>query len=151
LDLYEMSKETVAKGEGGAELFNAALMLLRFATDKKAKPEDARGWANKAFTAAGAYGPRWQQEIALRMADVLLTQDTFADLALEYARKAERLAEANASWQHQLHIVGTLAEALTKAKKPDEAKEILAKHDQLYLKNMQKFQPQKFAGRKKPS
>src|SRR5207244_659570 len=95
LDHYELSKETLAKGDASPELFTAAAMLVRFATDKKARPEEVRGWANKAFTAAAAYGPRWQQETALRLAGALLPQSEFAALALEYARKAERLAEAN--------------------------------------------------------
>lgn len=149
-DSFESNKEIVAKGEAIPELFNAALDLLRHAADKKATPEEVRGWANKAFTAAEVYGPRWQREIALRIASVL-SDESFGPVALEYARKARRLAEGDDDFNAQLRVLNMLAAALTKAKKDDEAKEIEAEADALYLKKMPPFKPEKFEGRKKKS
>lgn len=147
-DAFEMNKEIVAKGEGGPELFNAALELLKQAGDKKAKPDEVRGWANKAFTAAEPHGPRWQREISLRIADVLSNEE-FGPVALEYARKAKRLVEGDEDFNSQMRVLNLLTSALKKAKKDDEAKEIEAEADALYQKKMPPFKAEKFEGPKK--
>jgi hypothetical protein len=151
LDPLEVNKEILAESKAGPELFNAALLLLGLAPAKKVPLSEARGWSNKAFSAAAAYGPRLQQEFALRIAQAALPHAAFAPLAVEYARKAERLSEPGEDWRRQLRVLDVLADALRKTNKPDEAKEAQAKSDQLYAKHMQPFPAEKYAGRKAKS
>jgi hypothetical protein len=143
-DSFEVNKEIVARGAGDMRFFAAAFALLGEAAEKKAKAEEVRGWADKAFRAADAYGPRWQGHVAAQIARALLEGDAFAEVALTYARRAERLLEPKAPPAQQLRVLGTLAAALKKAGKPDELKEVDARLDKLDLS----LKPEKFAGRK---
>ncbi len=155
LDRFEMSKEIMAQEDGATELATAATDLLREAGAKKAKPAEVRGWAEKAFKAGEPYGVRWQRDLAIRFARSLIGQEAFAPLALEQARRAERLLDARSPAATQMQVLELLATALRKAGREDEAKETqprLAKleaQDYLeYAKTMPPFKPDKFAGRK---
>lgn len=151
LDPYDVNRELVARGEGGPELFSAVQELIGVAAEKKVKPDEVRSWANKAFTAAEPYGTRWQREVALRLAESLLAQPGYAPVALEYARRVERLIDPKHDSTSQVRALDLLARALKQSGKEDEAREIEARADQLYLKKMPPFQPTKFEGRKQPS
>jgi hypothetical protein len=142
-DTFEINKEVVARGAGDMRFFAAAFALLGEAAEKKAKPEEVRGWADKAFRAADAYGPRWQGHVATQIARALMEGDAFADVALTYARRAERLMDPKAPAALQLRVLGTLAAAVKKAGKPDERKDVEARLD--------KIDPEKFAGRTRKS
>ena len=104
LDPYEVAKETISKGEPGPEFFQAALAAERAAA-KKATPEEVRSWANKAFAAAEVYGQRWQREMSLSIANILSEEESFAPLALEYARKARRLIDASEPVTSQMRVL----------------------------------------------
>jgi hypothetical protein len=151
LDSYDVNKEIVAKGEGGADLVTAALDLIRQAGDKKAKPEDVRGWANKAVAASEPYGTRWQREIEMRIANSLLGQEGFVPVALEYARKAKRLTSPDEDFAGQMRVLNLLGQALAKSDKKEEAAAIEKEADDLYLKKMPPFKAEKYDGRKKES
>jgi hypothetical protein len=146
-DTYEANKETVVKGGSDLRFFNAAFELLSEAGAKKAKPEEVRGWADKAYRAADAYGPRWQRHIATQIAGVLLGSDSFTDVALNYARRAERLLDAKAPTAEQLRVLGTLTAALKKTKQTDEAREVEARLEKVDVT----LKPAKYAGRKAKS
>lgn len=147
LDRYEANKEIVAGPATDLRVFQAALELLARAGPKKAKPEEVRGWADKAFKAAESYGPRWQREVATRNADVLLDQEGFAPIALEHARRAERLLEPTDRVGAQMRVLNLLARALEKAGKTDEAKEVKARVEKLDFS----VKAEKFAGRQAKS
>jgi hypothetical protein len=143
-DTFEINKEIVAKGAGDLRFFVAAFELLAEAGKKKAKAEDVRGWADKAFRAADAHGPRWQRHVAEQEAHFLLKGGGFTDLALTYARRAERLLDPKASSAEQVSVLGTLVRALKEAGKADELKEVEARLDKIDVS----LKPEKFAGRK---
>ena len=145
-DTFELNKEIVARGGNDLRFFNAAVELLGEAGDKKAKPEEVRGWAEKAFKAADAYGPRWQRDIAVQIARALVGDDAFTDVALTYARRAERLLELDpkAPAMAQMRVLGTLAAVLKKAGKTDELKDVEAKLDKIDVG----LKAEKYAGRK---
>jgi hypothetical protein len=147
LDSYEITKEIVSKPDAGIEIFDAASKLLQQAAAKKAKPEEVRGWAEKAFKAAEPYGPRWQRELALRFAQILVDQDGFAPVAVEQARKAERLLGAAEKPSVQRRVLTVLAQALKKVKKEDEAKEVEARIAKIDIS----VKAAAFAGRKSKS
>jgi hypothetical protein len=147
LDRFEVLKDRLTRLPDDPEAFNAALVVLSQATAQKAKPEEVRGWADRAFRAAETYGPRWQREFTLRMADVLIDQDAFASVALETARKAERMLDAKDDVNLQMRTLNLLAKALRKAKKDDEAKEVEARIARINVG----VKPEAFAGRKAKS
>jgi hypothetical protein len=150
-DSFDANKEIVAKGEGGSSFFGAALDLLRQAEDKKATPEEVRGWANKAVAASEPYGSRWQREIQMRIASTLVAQEGFAPIALEYARKAKRLLTPEDDFTTQMRVLNVLSSALNKTDKKDEAAAIEKEADAIYVKKMPPFKAEKFEGRKKKS
>ncbi len=93
-DPYDVAKDELAKQTGDAEGVRMVLELLSQAGEKKAKPEEVRSWADKGVKWAEAYGPRWQREIIMNVAEVLSEQDGFGSVALQYARQAERSLDA---------------------------------------------------------
>ena len=118
--------------------------LLEAAGEKKAKPEEVRAWADKAAKTAEMYGPRWQRQTILAIAQLLSDQEGFANIAVTYARQAERLLDPKDKPRVQKQVLEVLAKALEKAGKADEAKEVVecAKKIDISLK------PEPFAGRK---
>jgi hypothetical protein len=140
------------------EIFNAATTLINQAPKQGSKPAEVRGWADKAFKAAEAYGPRWQRQVGTQLTESLLKQDDFSPIALEYARRTERLLEPGDPPDAQTRVLEALASALRTADKTDELKEVeqrLAKLEaqayQQYLKTMPPFRVTPFAGRKATS
>lgn len=130
LDSYDLAKDALAK-ETGPKAVNSALVLLSHASEKKAKPEDVRSWGEKAFKNAEPYGPRYQLEIALRVARVLTQQEEFAKIAVQFARRAERLLEPASQPVVHKRVLEVLAEALTKAGQTEEAKEVEARNNKI--------------------
>src|SRR5262249_58143743 len=68
LDSYELDKETLAKAKG-FEVASTAMSLLAEAGKHKAKPEEVRSWAERAYKAAEPYGPRVQTDLSLDIAE----------------------------------------------------------------------------------
>lgn len=143
LDAYDYYKEVVAQNTAGPELFDAALKLIGGAVKQKAKPEEVRSWAAKAAKAAAAYGSGWQLEIDVRLVEAMAEQDNLAPVALLYARQAERLLTPATSPVEQRRVLGVLAQALKKAGKDDEAKEIETR-----IEKLPRIALRKFTGRK---
>ncbi|HXG09121.1 MAG TPA: hypothetical protein VNK04_04970 [Gemmataceae bacterium] len=144
LDSYEANKEILAGPPTDPRIFQAALELMARAGERKAKPEEVRGWADKVFRAAEPYGPRWQREVALRTAELLLDHEGMAAIAVEHARRAERMLEPTDKPGIQLRTLNTLARTLRRAGKTDEAKEAEARAAKVDIS----VRPEKFAGRK---
>ncbi|GIW81234.1 MAG: hypothetical protein KatS3mg105_3041 [Gemmatales bacterium] len=147
LSKLDRNKEIVLSGKT-PEIFSAALELLEQAQDQKAKVEDVRAWAAKAFSAAAKYGPRWQQRYTTQIAGVLVEQKEFAPVALEYARRAQRLLDPKDDYFTHAQVLTMLSQALEATGKPEEAKKVVDELDALYLKKMPPFKPEKYAGRK---
>ncbi|MFN4260191.1 MAG: hypothetical protein ACK4RK_12915 [Gemmataceae bacterium] len=154
IDRFELNKEILDTAQG-ERVWETALGLLQEAEDRKTSAEDVRGWADKAYKAAEPYGARMQRIVALRMAESLLDQDDYTPVALEYARRADRLLDASDNAEDQTRTLQLLASALKKANLPDDVKQVEArlvklesKLDEDYLKKMPPFKPDTYAGRK---
>src|ERR1051326_8602875 len=155
----DLPKETIASAQpGDAEVTGLVLALLGQAAEKKSKPEEVRGWAEKAFKCAEPFGANWQREVALRCAEALLEQKGFEAAALENARRAERLIEDKDEADLQLRTYKTLVRAMKAAGKTDNIKEYntkLVKLEEIfeaaYVKKMIDFTPDAFKGRKEKS
>jgi hypothetical protein len=156
-DKFEFNKETLDQSNNALVLLEAAVELLQGATEKKAKIEEVRGWADKAFKPADAHGPRWQRSAAMRLAQAVAGQKPYAPVAIEYARKAERLIDPDDDVGVQIEVLETVAQVLAKADKPDDAKQLQARLSKLeerdyadYLKKAP-FKPDPYDGRKAKS
>jgi hypothetical protein len=158
-DPVELAKEALLTGPPDSPaLFEAGRDLLNRASEIKAKPEEVRGWAEKAYKAAAGFGPRWQREIGVRITQTLNRQEPYAAIALEYARRTERMLDPADDAAMQIRILDALAAALRKNNKTEEIKEIDARLDKLeakadteYLKTMPPYQPEPYRGRKNKS
>jgi hypothetical protein len=155
----DLPKEILANAQpGDAEVAEAALVLLKEATERKAKPEDVRGWAEKAFKCSEPYGPHWQRQVALRCAEALLDQKGFETQALENARRVERLVDEKDELDLQVRTYSLMVRAVKAAGKTDNLKEYQTKLAKLeaqvetdYVKKMIDFAPDPFKGRKEKS
>jgi hypothetical protein len=146
LDTYSLGKEALAKGGNSPELIETALGLVQLAAEKKAKTDEVRSWADKATKASEAYGPRYHQEVLVRLAEELEQQDGFAAVAVEYARRAERALTPQDKPALQKRVLEALSTALMRADKADEAQEVEAR-----LKKIELVKTEPFAGRKAQS
>jgi hypothetical protein len=176
IDRFELSKELLARSPNDPRVLRAVLGLLSQAAVRKVKPEEVRGWAEKALKAAEPYGVRLQREIAVHIAGTLAEQEGFGAIAVAYAQRAERMLEPKDEPGAHLRVLTVLSAALKKAGKGDQAKELApriakyekeekawqaklakerraeeelkeAKVDEEYLKTMPPFKPEPFAGR----
>jgi hypothetical protein len=143
-DTYEMNKDLVGRPVGDPRVVEGALGLLKEAGEKKAKPEEVRAWADKAVKTAEMHGPRWHRETILNVAETLAGQEAFANVAVTYARQAERLLDPKDPGRVEKQVLDALAKALEKAGKADEAKEVRERVKKIDLS----LKPQPFAGRK---
>ena len=144
IDKFEINKDIIAAGGNDLRFFEAVMDVLAKAGDKKAKPEEVRGWADKVSKAAEPFGLRFQREIALRTAKALVSQEGFGDIALTYARRAEKLLDPKANAKEQMPVLNVLLTALQKNNKTEELKEVEARLEKLDLS----VPTTKFPGRK---
>jgi hypothetical protein len=147
LDELDLLKETLATRKDNATVLRTGLGLLSMASAKKAKPEEVRSWAARSVKAAEAYGPRWQRDVNLLVVDILAEQKGYEAVALTYARQAERLLDDKDRPSVRQKVLKSLASALTKAGKNDEAKEVEARLKKIDLT----IKPEAFAGRQSKS
>jgi protein-disulfide isomerase len=152
-DAFEAGKEMLTTDPQNPELFDTVVGLLRQATSKHATPPEVRGWADKLYKAAEPYGERWQRDVGLRIAAALADQQSLAPVAVEYARRAERLLDPTDDPNAQIRVLEVLALTLRKTDKESEAKEIDARIEKLeakadaeYLKTMPPFETTRFTG-----
>jgi hypothetical protein len=122
------------------------------------KAEDVRTYVDKAAKLAEAYGSRWQRTVALKIASALAEQETFAAIAVEQARQAERMLKPDDDASVQMQVLEALAATLRKTKKADELKPIEARLLKLeardyaeYAKKNPPFKADDFTGRKSKS
>jgi len=143
--------------DGGPGLFEAALEVVSRAAAKKIPADEVRSILDRVNKAAAGYGPRWERDITLRLADALASQDGFGDLAVAQAKRAERLLSDDDSASTRMAVLEAVSKALTKAGKPDEAKPYLAQIAKLETREFAEyaktfpFKPEPFAGRKAKS
>lgn len=130
-DTYQMAKETLATQSNGPDVIEAAMVLLSQAGAKNAKPEEVRSWADKAYRNAEAFGARYRRDIALNIARDLTPNVNTASIAVDYARRAERMLTAKDTPVTQKTTLQVLAGALRSAGKEQEANEVDAREEKI--------------------
>jgi hypothetical protein len=146
LDSFDLGKEELNKATG-FQVANLAMSLLGRAGEKKAKPEEVRAWADKAYKAAEPYGARMQADVNLQIAEILSEQDGYGDVAVNFARRAERALDPKSKLSHTKRVLEILASALKKAGKADDAKAV----EERIAKLSPTIKPTPFVGRKAKS
>jgi hypothetical protein len=153
-DSYELARETLTQVEAGPLLFEAAAEVLSKAGAKKLPPDEARAILDRVNKAATGYGPRWEREITLRLAESLAEQDGLGEVAVAQAKRAERLLTDDDDAATRLKVLESVVKALTKAGKADEAKPYVAQVAKLEVRDYAEyaktfpFKVVPFAGRK---
>ncbi len=154
---FNQAKELLGKSFIDPTVFDTTRILFREAKKEGAKAEDVEKWANALIEAARNYGPRWQREVTLRVADQL------ANAAADYPAVAENLARravkelgAKGGAEAELRGLNLLEQVLNKADKKAEAARLADRisalepkgHEEA-LKNLP-FTPEKYPPRKNP-
>lgn len=156
-DAFEFSKEAIESSTEASVLLSSAVDLITRAGEKKSKIEEVRGWADRAFKPAESYGLRWQRTVTLRLAQAASANKDYAPVAVEYARKAERLLDPDDDSTVQMEVLETVVQVLTKADKADDAKQMAARLAKLEERDLienvkrQPFKPEPYEGRKSKS
>lgn len=138
-DPFEVNKEILTQPSTTQEVVQAAVQLLDKATEKKAKLEEVRAWAERATKASEKHGPTWHREIILDIAEILSTQDSFTSVALQYARLAESLISEKDPALIRKKVLTVLATTLEKSGKIDEAREVQARNNKIAYITVKKF------------
>lgn len=153
-ELPGIYREVVSKYPDTVAATVAALWLIQRSDEGKVTNQDYSMWAETASKAAGLYGPVWQMEVDVKLAQALLThkQDP---IALDFAQRAQKALTANAPAERQLKVYELLQRALNQAGKTEEAKLVAVQInaietvlDKEYLAKVPPFKPAAFTGRK---
>jgi len=139
----DLLRDELARKPLGSETVQIALSLLSRARGENTKPAEVRAWAEKAVRSAELYGAEFARDILLAVAGILSEEKEFAAIALQYARRAERGLDPKEPPTAQKRVLETLAAALERAGKNDEAKETLARLKKLDFR----IKPRPYAGR----
>lgn len=153
-DPFELAREALTQVEGGPALFDAAGAVLAKAAEKKVPADDVRAILDRVNKAAAGYGPRWEREMTLRLAETLSGQDGLADVAVAQAKRAERLLSDDDDAATRMKVLEAVVRTLNKSGKADDAKPYAAQIAKLeardyteYAKTLP-FKPEPFTGRK---
>jgi hypothetical protein len=100
----------------------AAEALVQTTIASKAAADKIAPLAEQYLKAAGEYGREMEQHATLQLARGLLSAGKNADLAVDYAQKAEKQLTPTDPPGQQAVVLKVLAQALSKAGKADQAK-----------------------------
>jgi hypothetical protein len=128
---YAQARERIARKLDDPRTFDYAAVALRLARKEGARPEEVKGWTDALLKAAADYGPRWEPEVAFRLAEWLVASDSYLDLAEELRQRAVKLQGERGGAEAQLRGVNLQAALLRKAGKHDELKAVTARLDRL--------------------
>lgn len=149
---FEIARELVTQSPNDPRIFEALPMLIKGAARAKASAKEVRAWVDAALKLGQRFGPRWQRENTLKVAELLARQEGLAELAVNTARAAEGL---KGNLDFQLRTLEVLSTALTKLGKAEQARTVEARLDKIesqaheeYSQSALPFKPAKFPGRK---
>jgi hypothetical protein len=155
-DPFAVAREALDQQTGGP-YFENLFPVLKQASAKKMTVEEVRALTDRAAKEAEIYGTRWQRNLAISVAQLLVEQEPLQAVALEQARQAERMLTPTDTTESQLTVLDTLSAVLTKAKKADEAKKIDVARLKIEAKDYQEYvkkspvKMEAYAGRKAKS
>src|SRR4029453_10961943 len=141
----------------GPKVFDAAFRVVEKAGAKKMPADDVRAVIDRLNKAAPAYGPRWERDVTLRLAEAIAGQEGLGEVAVSQAKRAERLLTDDDDAATRMKVLEAVARSLAKAGKPEDAKPYTAQIAKLEARDYAEyartlpFKPEPFAGRKAKS
>jgi thiol-disulfide isomerase/thioredoxin len=111
-------RSLLTKFAGQPVAFHAALELVALGVESGAADGELRTRADMALKLAANYGPEMEMQAAMRVARQLARGEKQAALALDYARKAQRLLAEDDSAAVRVRVGRTLALALRRSGQP---------------------------------
>jgi hypothetical protein len=140
---------------GTPSAYYASLSLLNIKAHEGASADEVRAQAGAALKIAAAYGPEMKLDALTDISRQLNSTDKTAAIAAEYGRQAEHALSEKDPPNVALPVLKTLASALRKTGKAEEASKLQPRiekldeaMDQEYLKDAVPFKPTPFRGRK---
>lgn len=155
--LPKLYRDVIAHHGDSLAAGDAARFLISSAARNKATADEVRSWVETVVKVATPYGPAWVTEQRLRAAEVLVSTQAYAPIALELAAAAEKALDNTASIERQVRVLTVLANAETKTGSPAAAQtkarldKMEGELDKDYLTKVPPFKPATFAGRKSDS
>jgi hypothetical protein len=137
---------------------DAALNLIKIAGKTKAESAEVGRWVDIVRKRAAYFGPRSEAEMAAQLAQLLVSTDGFAALALDQAKLADAGLTAKDSPEKRERVLSFLETAQRRAGQPTDADttgsrlaKMRAELDSAYLAKVPPFKPETYAGRKAQS
>jgi hypothetical protein len=153
-DRTALLKEIAATTPPGSLLYSATVLLLADATASKLPVAEVQALADRAAKAGEANGVRWQMYVLLRLTQALNGQPAYASVALDLARRAEKLLDANDSVSIQLVVLDLLKRLLIQAKDTTSLAGVESRLETLEARDYRDYlaanpiKPETYAGRK---
>lgn len=155
-EVPKLYMEVLEKHAESPAAIDAAMRLITEAGKSGADADQVKRWTGLATKAGAVYGPRYQKETTIKIAEALAAQKAFANLAADYASRAEESLGEKASPDMVVRVLEALAIARRNAGHPEvTAIESRLEKFQLVLDQEYKakfpFEPTKFEGRHEKS
>jgi hypothetical protein len=148
-------RDVMSKFQGQSAAFHAALELTALAAEAGAPDLELRARAEHTMKTAAPYGREMELQAALQVARQFARGERQGVLAVDYARKAQKLLADDDPPMVQVRVLRTLGLALRKTGQSVAARPLEARADQLdealdkeYEQGMLPFATEAFSGRK---
>jgi hypothetical protein len=144
LEQFDLARDALARLPAGVNAVMLAQSMLEVAEQEKVSAAEARSWADRAVKTADLYGPGYQRDTIVNIADILVRQKGYEAISLSFAQRAERLLSGKEPPVEQKRVLEVLAQALEKSGKEQEAKAVQARVAKLDFR----VKVKNYAGRK---
>ncbi len=157
-DLTKLYQEVVSNHAGDMAAFDAVQNLIRDAAKNNGNAEQIRKWASAAAEAAKRYGPAWERETALQIAQSLLAHKELTPIALDQAQRAATFVKDGDPASKQRRVLKLLANLEQQAGKTDALRQTEARLEKVeqildkeYATKIPPLKVEAFGGRKNSS
>lgn len=120
----KLLKEILAKHEDDVLGYNVRQILLDVAPGNGAAEAEVKSLGDKLMAFASSHGPEFQEQAVRQVSQKMVNSKKFPELALNYARIAEKSLPPDATPSQSIAVLKPLLSALKQAKKEDEIKEV---------------------------
>jgi hypothetical protein len=153
-DQEKLFKDVIEANGDKPVAYFAGIGLVGISIKQGAAPDELRKHAEAAVRVAGLYGPDMKRTALAEMASQLARDAKSAPVAVEFARQAEQALTDADPPALAVAVLKTLATALRKSGKADDAAPLQARIDKLedaldkeFLKDAIPFKPKAYGGR----
>ena len=136
---FDLDREMVARNPNDPRVFSAVFDLISQAKANKSSAGDVRDWVETALAASDNFGPRWKNDLALKLFDQLVAADGYAAIAAEIGQKIDKSLDAKAPENVRMRLWDGLALSLRRAGKLEQALAIESKLDGLITKGYEDY------------